>query len=209
MPEQPILKINEIFWSFQGEGLRAGVPSIFLRLAGCSLKCPYCDTKYAWDRGRWTPLPEILDAIDKQKKKYPASQVVITGGEPLEQNLTDLITALKSRDYFIAIETNGVEYADLAIDWWTVSPKDVSGYFINKGLIKRIDEIKLIVNENLTIEVIKKIRAIGDYFTIFLQPESNDNHKYENTFYLFEQCQLEGIANVRPGIQLHKVYKVM
>lgn len=203
------MRINEIFWSFQGEGLRVGVPSIFLRLAGCTLKCSYCDTKHAWESGRWMPLPEILDEIDKQKKKYPASQVVITGGEPLEQDLSDLVAALKGRDYFISIETSGVEYAELAIDWWAVSPKDVSGYFINKGLLKRIDEVKLIVNENLSIEVIKRIRAIGDYFTIFLQPDSNDSHRYENTFFLFEQCQLEGIADIRPGIQLHKVYKVM
>jgi len=209
MPEQSILRINEIFWSFQGEGLRAGVPSIFLRLAGCLIKCPYCDTKYAWDSGRSMPLPEILDEIDKQKGKYPASQVVITGGEPLEQDLTELIDCLKKKDFFIAIETNGVEYVTLAIDWWTVSPKDVTGYYIHKGLEKRIDEIKLIVNENLTVEVIKKIRGIGDYFPIFLQPDSNDNHKYENTFYLFEQCQLAGISDVRPGIQLHKVYSVM
>lgn len=209
MPEQSILRINEIFWSFQGEGLRAGVPSIFLRLAGCQIKCPYCDTKYAWDRGRSMPLPEILDEIDKQKKKYPASQVVITGGEPLEQDLAELVDSLKKKDFFIAIETNGVEYADLAIDWWTVSPKDVTGYVVNKGLEKRIDEIKLIVNEILTVEVIKKIRDIGDYFPIFLQPDSNDKHKYDNTFYLFEQCQLAGISDVRPGIQLHKVYSVM
>jgi 7-carboxy-7-deazaguanine synthase len=209
MPEQPILRINEIFWSFQGEGLRAGVPSIFLRLAGCLLKCPYCDTKYAWDSGRAMPLPEILDEIDKQKKKYPASQVVLTGGEPMEQDLTELVDTLKQKGFFIAIETNGIEYSDLAIDWWTVSPKDVSGYVVNKGLEKRIDEIKLIVNESLTVEVIKKIRDIGDFFPIFLQPDSSDKHKYENTFYLFEQCQLAGVLDVRPGIQLHKVYSVM
>jgi organic radical activating enzyme len=209
MPEHSILRINEIFWSFQGEGLRAGVPSIFLRLSGCLLKCPYCDTKYAWDRGRAMPLPEILEEIDKQKRKYPASQVVLTGGEPLEQDLTELVDSLKKKDFFIAIETNGVEYADLAIDWWTVSPKDVTGYLVNKGLEKRIDEIKLIANENLTVDAIKKIREIGDYFPIFLQPDSNDNYKYENTFYLFEQCQLAGILDVRPGIQLHKVYSVM
>lgn len=209
MPEQSILRINEIFWSFQGEGLRVGVPSIFLRLAGCSLQCVYCDTKYAWDRGRSMSLSEILREIDKHKEKYRASQVVITGGEPLEQDLTDLVAALKNRDYFIAIETNGVKYAELAIDWWAVSPKDVTGYSINKGLLKRIAEVKLIVNETLTIDVIRQIRAIGDYFTIFLQPDSYDRYKYKNAFYLYEQCQLEGIADIRTGIQLHKVYKVM
>jgi organic radical activating enzyme len=209
MPELSILKINEIFWSFQGEGLRAGLPSIFLRLAGCQLRCEYCDTKEAWEAGRWMPVSEILLEIDKQRKKYPASQVVITGGEPLEQDLEDIVEALTEKEFFIAIETNGVEFADLPIDWWTVSPKDAADYTIHKDLQRRIDEVKLIVNKNLTVEVIKKIREIGDYFPIFLQPNSKDNYRYENTFYLFEQCQLEGIRDVRPGIQLHKVYSVM
>ncbi|MCU0288373.1 MAG: 7-carboxy-7-deazaguanine synthase QueE [Acidobacteria bacterium] len=203
------MRINEIFWSFQGEGLRVGVPSIFLRLAGCRVKCLYCDTKDAWEHGTWMSQIEILAAITKLKKKYPESQVVITGGEPLEQDLGDLVSALKTDNYFLAIETSGMEYADLAIDWWTVSPKDVSNYTINKNLYKRMNEVKLIVNENLTLDVIKTIRAVGDYFTIFLQPNSNDAHRYDHTFHLFEQCQLAGLTNIRPGIQLHKVYQVM
>ncbi|MCP5102925.1 MAG: 7-carboxy-7-deazaguanine synthase QueE [bacterium] len=208
MPELSILKINEIFWSFQGEGLRAGFPSIFLRLAGCHLRCDYCDTKDAWKSGRWMPLSEILEELDKQKKRYPASQVVLTGGEPMEQDLVEIVEALKQKEFFVAIETNGVEFTDLPIDWWTVSPKDVAGYAIHQQLERRIDEIKLIVNENLNIEVIKGIREIGDHFPIFLQPNSMDNYRFEATFDLFERCQKEGIKDVRPGIQLHKIYSV-
>jgi len=208
MPELSILKVNEIFWSFQGEGLRAGFPSIFLRLAGCQLGCPYCDTKEAWKSGNWMPLSEIIGELDKQKKKYPASQVVITGGEPMEQDLHDLVEALKMKDYFISIETNGLEYADLSIDWWTVSPKDVADYDIHERVQNRIDELKLIVNNNLNLDVIKRIRDIGDHFPIFLQPDGTDNYRYENTFYFFERCQEAGIKDVRPGIQLHKVYSV-
>lgn len=155
------------------------------------------------------PLSEILDEIEKQKKRYPTSQVVITGGEPLEQDLGGVVEALKKKDYFISIETNGMEYADLPIDWWTVSPKDVSGYTVHRELENRVDEIKLIVNDHLTLEVVKRIRDFGDHFPIFLQPDSTDNHRYENTFYLFERCQEAGIRDVRPGIQLHKVYSVM
>lgn len=208
MQDLSILKINEIFWSFQGEGLRAGIPSIFLRLAGCQLRCPYCDTREAWEGGVWMPLDDILAQIDLQKKKYPASQVVITGGEPLEQELETLVTGLKERDYFVTVETNGIEYYDLPIDWWTVSPKDVSGYNIHDDLKGRIDEVKLIVNKNLTVDVVKQIRKIGHFFPIFLQPDSTDSRRYENTFYFFEQCQEKGIKDVRPGIQLHKVYRV-
>jgi organic radical activating enzyme len=208
MQDLSILKINEIFWSFQGEGLRAGIPSIFLRLAGCQLRCSYCDTKDAWEGGVWMPQTDIISQIDLHKKKYPASQVVITGGEPMEQELETLVDALKEKDFFVSIETNGIEYYDLPIDWWTVSPKDVSGYNIHEALQGRIDEVKLIVNQNLTIDVVKQIRKIGHFFPIFLQPDSTDSRRYENTFYFFEQCQENGIKDVRPGIQLHKVYSV-
>jgi organic radical activating enzyme len=208
MQDLSILKINEIFWSFQGEGLRAGIPSIFLRLAGCQLRCSYCDTKDAWEGGVWMPQTDIISQIDLHKKKYPASQVVITGGEPMEQELETLVDALKEKDFFVSIETNGIEYYDLPIDWWTVSPKDVSGYNIHEALQGRIDEVKLIVNQNLTIDVVKQIRKIGHFFPIFLQPDSTDSRSYENTFYFFEQCQENGIKDVRPGIQLHKVYSV-
>ena len=100
-----ILKINEIFWSFQGEGSRVGVPSIFLRFAGCSAQCPYCDSKDSWkiDGGASLSIKEILSEIEKYKKKYPQSQVVITGGEPLEQELSEITTALKKKKHFLSI----------------------------------------------------------------------------------------------------------
>lgn len=208
MQAPSILKVNEIFWSFQGEGLRAGFPSIFLRLSGCSLGCEYCDQKDAWEAGIWMPIPEIIDQLDNQRKRYPQSQVVITGGEPLEQDLDELVAALKDRGYYLSIETNGSEYAELPIDWWTVSPKDVASYDIHEGMRNQIDEVKLIVNENLTLNVIREIRAMGDYFPIFLQPDSTDLHRFDSTFYLFERCQEAGIKDVRPGIQLHKIYSV-
>jgi organic radical activating enzyme len=209
MLERSILKINDIFWSFQGEGLRIGFPSIFLRLAGCSLKCPFCDTKDSWDTGRDMPINEIIAEIDKHRKKYPRSQVVITGGEPLEQDLSELVDALNKKNFFISIETNGLHFQELAIDWWTVSPKDAADYSIHEGLQKKIDEIKLIVNKNLTLDVIKRIRAIGEGVPIFLQPDGYDKDRYKHTFLLFQCCQEEGIKDIRPGIQLHKVYNVM
>ncbi len=208
MPEQSTLKINEIFWSFQGEGLRAGFASIFVRLAGCSLGCHYCDTKDAWEGGIPLPVSEVVKSVDNFRNRYPQSQVVLTGGEPMEQELEVLTTVLKDQNYFVTIETNGCEYSDLPIDWWTVSPKDVAGYAIHDGLIERMDEVKVIVNKNLTIDVVKEIRAMGEHFPIFLQPDSTDHHRFSNVFSFFERCQEEGINDVRPGIQLHKIYQV-
>jgi organic radical activating enzyme len=206
-----ILKINEIFWSFQGEGSRVGVPSIFLRFAGCSAQCPYCDTKDSWkiDDGVSLSVEEILSEIDKYKKKYPKSQVVITGGEPLEQNLSEITAALKKKNHFLSIETNGIHFQELPVDWWTVSPKDVTGYFIHQDLLQKTNEIKLVVNKNLTIDAIKRTRSMAPVSVpIFLQPETNDKNRYINTFSLFRQCQEENLENTRCGIQLHKVYNV-
>ncbi|MCP4214183.1 MAG: 7-carboxy-7-deazaguanine synthase QueE [bacterium] len=219
---QSILKINEIFWSFHGEGLRSGTPSIFLRLAGCSLKCTYCDTRYSWEKGVDHDLFEIMASIAKFKKQYPLSRVVITGGEPLEYDLAPLMKELKRNNYFVFIETNGLYYQDLPIDWWTVSPKDVSGYTIHEELAKKANEVKLIVNENLTLDVVKKIRKqIPHWTTIFLQPETgpspcaeDSSHKeaygerFKETFQLYCRTQEASIENIRPGIQLHKIYDV-
>jgi len=205
-----MLKINEVFWSFQGEGLRAGFPAIFIRFAGCSLQCPYCDTKNSWETGISVPMADILSEVEKYREKYPQSQVVITGGEPLEQDLSTIVTELKKKNFFLSIETNGLHYQDLPIDWWTVSPKDGTGYSIHRDLVKKINEVKLIVNKNLSIDVIRKIRekVKEKEVPIFLQPGGNDKSRYKNTFLLFQRCQEEGIENINAGIQLHKIYAV-
>jgi 7-carboxy-7-deazaguanine synthase len=211
MPGPYTLKINEIFWSFQGEGLRAGFPSIFIRLSGCSLKCPYCDTRDAWNTGTSMTIDDILSQIETYRKKYPLSQIVLTGGEPMEQDLSSITALLKTKNFFISIETNGFGFRDLPIDWWTVSPKDVNHYSIHADLEEKINEIKLVVNRNLSVEVIKKTRAFVRNVPIFLQPDGTDGtngNRYKNTFSLFRECQEAGIENIRCGVQLHKVYNV-
>jgi len=212
VPEPAILKINEIFWSFQGEGLRVGVPSIFLRLAGCNVRCPYCDSKESWEAV--TPPAENMEiqetvlVIDDYAMKYPGSQVVITGGEPMQQDLFLLTQALKKRKFFISIETNGLHNQNIPIDWWTISPKDITGYYINDQLIDKINELKLVVNRNLTYDIIYRIRKKVMKVPIFLQPDGNDEDRYQKTFLLFRNCMEKGLENIRAGIQLHKVYGV-
>ena len=206
MQEPSILRINEIFWSFQGEGLRVGFPSIFIRLAGCQEACPYCDSKFALDKGTEIASTEIRERLIQWRLKWPASQVVITGGEPMEQDLSHLVRLLKEENFPLAIETNGCHFQDLAIDWWTVSPKDGRNYFIHDYLYQRICEVKLIVNENLNTNVIKMIRKIGNNFPIFLQPQFYDPDKYEKTHQLYLRCQELGLPEIRIGYQLHRIY---
>ena len=99
------LRINEIFFSIQGESLYAGLPCVFIRLTGCNLRCAYCDTRYAYAEGRDMTIPEIL----RQVEAYPASALVeITGGEPLFQEKTPaLVKSLLDNGRTVLMETNG------------------------------------------------------------------------------------------------------
>ena len=98
------MKINEIFYSLQGEGKWTGLPTIFLRTAGCNLRCVYCDTKYAYDSGKEMNEEEII----KEISKYSCKSICITGGEPLLQDgVLDFIDVLLKNDYNICFETNG------------------------------------------------------------------------------------------------------
>jgi 7-carboxy-7-deazaguanine synthase len=113
---QPIaprhLKLNEIFFSIQGEGTRAGMPCVFVRLHGCGLRCSYCDTLYAIDHregGEWRSFEEITEVIGR----YPTRFVEFTGGEPLEQpEASVLMRELLDAEYTVAVETGG--HVDIA-----------------------------------------------------------------------------------------------
>lgn len=121
--EDGLLEVHSIFYTIQGEGPFAGVPAVFVRLAGCNLQCPMCDTDYTSDRRMVGPmgLVELVDAVNGK-----ASLVVITGGEPFRQNITPAVNALLDADFRVQIETNGTLYlADFPYDRATVvcSPK--------------------------------------------------------------------------------------
>lgn len=99
------MKISEIFYSIEGEGTEIGRPEIFVRLAGCNLRCKWCDTKYALKNGKELGIKEVL----REVSKYPCKSISITGGEPLLQRkeLLELVKKLKELDYWIQINTNG------------------------------------------------------------------------------------------------------
>lgn len=98
------LRISEIFFSLQGEGRRSGLPTVFVRLTGCPLRCGYCDTSHAFQGGEWFDIPAILAAV----AAHPARHVCVTGGEPLAQRACpQLLTALCEAGYDVALETSG------------------------------------------------------------------------------------------------------
>lgn len=98
------LRITEIFYSLQGETRTSGLPTVFVRLTGCPLRCDYCDTEYAFQGGQWMSMQGILDAV----AKYRAYYVTVTGGEPLAQKrCLDLLRLLCDADYEVSVETSG------------------------------------------------------------------------------------------------------
>lgn len=130
------MKINEIFYSLQGEGRFTGTAAIFVRLSGCNLRCSFCDTRH--DTYTEMSEAEIVRAI----AAYPARHVVITGGEPTLQLTRSLVDALHEAGKFVQIETNGSMELEAqlvqAIDWITCSPKSLP------VKIRRVDELKVV-----------------------------------------------------------------
>ena len=117
------MRVDEIFYSLQGEGFLAGAPSVFVRLAGCPLRCRWCDTKYAWDltAGAHYSIEKIVQTIEQ----WPSKFVVITGGEPMiNPDLPQLLHKLKASDRHITIETAGIAFIPaLPCDLMSISPK--------------------------------------------------------------------------------------
>jgi organic radical activating enzyme len=134
--------VNEIFYSLQGEGVRAGTPNLFLRFARCNLACAQethgfdCDTEFV--SGRWLGVEEI--AAELGALAPDCRWVVLTGGEPALQVDAELIDALHAAGYRLAIETNGSVALPAELDWVTVSPK-VAEHAIRQ---RRADEVKYV-----------------------------------------------------------------
>ena len=134
-------KINEIFYSLQGEGYNTGTASVFIRLSGCNLRCDFCDTRH--EEGMMMSLPEIVEQV----MRYPdAPLIVLTGGEPSLWIDEDFVKDLKAMTgKRIAIETNGTHHLPHGIDWVTLSPKTGIG---NSGdapvVLTRCDELKVV-----------------------------------------------------------------
>lgn len=129
-------RVNEIFYTLQGEGRFTGTPAVFLRFSGCNLACGFCDTEFT----EYSLLS--LDRIVEQVCIFPSRHIVITGGEPLLQLTDSLAIALHEKGFFIQIETNGTLRLNGSlpelVDWVTCSPKS------QNIVIQRIDELKVV-----------------------------------------------------------------
>lgn len=146
------LKINEIFYSIQGESSRIGLPTIFIRLTGCPMRCVYCDTGYAFNEGKNFNLDEIIESI----KKFPSKYITVTGGEPLAQkNVLQLLDQLIELNYEVSLETGGAidiqgvhQKVKIILDIKTPKSGEVNNYFWdNLKKIRAFDEIKIVIQD--------------------------------------------------------------
>jgi len=128
-------KVNEIFYSIQGEGHFTGTPAVFIRFSGCNLNCVFCDTDH--QSGEFLSDKDIIAEI----KKYPAKHVVLTGGEPCLQITHDLVKGIKDTGCFVQIETNGTKMPPNNVDWITCSPKEGG-----KTVLLNPNELKVVYN---------------------------------------------------------------
>lgn len=144
------LRISEIFYSLQGETRTVGIPTVFVRLTGCPLRCHYCDTEYAFHGGNWHSFDEIFQQIRQYKTKY----ITVTGGEPLAQpHCIDLLKQLCDQDYNVSLETSGaldISKVDSRVvkvmDLKTPASKEESkNLYSNLNFINNTDQIKFVI----------------------------------------------------------------
>ncbi|MEE9431779.1 MAG: radical SAM protein, partial [Melioribacteraceae bacterium] len=145
-----MIKINEIFYSIQGESTNAGLPCIFIRLTYCNLRCSYCDSEYAFYEGNDFSIDEIITEV----KKYKCNLVEVTGGEPLmQEECLTLMEELCKLDYEVMLETGGslpIESIDnkvkVILDLKCPSSKmEKKNYYKNINFLKPNDEVKFVI----------------------------------------------------------------
>lgn len=134
------MKVNEIFYSIQGEGHYTGTAAVFVRFSVCNLKCPFCDTNFK----EFTEMTEeqIVDTVCSLSTK--CKLVVLTGGEPTIHECTGLIDLLHQNGYKVAMESNGTRKAPYNIDWLTISPKQPFVGDVGTPKVTKANEVKVV-----------------------------------------------------------------
>jgi len=144
------LRVTEIFYSLQGESRTVGIPTVFIRLTGCPLRCGYCDTSYAFSGGSWWELAAILKELEKYQTRY----VTVTGGEPLAQKACrELLRELCERGYLVSLETSGAldiagldERVSVVMDLKTPGSGELEkNLYANIDLLRPHDQVKFVL----------------------------------------------------------------
>ncbi len=202
------LRLTEIFYSLQGEASRVGLPTIFIRLTGCPLRCTWCDTTYSFTGGE----PASIESVLAELGKYPARQVCVTGGEPLSQkDCLPLLAALCDAGYEVSLETSG------ALDVTEVdarvarimdlkspdSGESARNRWENLALLNRRDEIKIVIASRRDYEWARDVlrtRQLDRLCPVLFSPAQGLIEPRS----LAEWILQDGL-NVRFQLQLHKL----
>ncbi|HWQ54091.1 MAG TPA: 7-carboxy-7-deazaguanine synthase QueE [Bryobacteraceae bacterium] len=205
------MKIAEIFYSVQGEGMLVGVPSVFVRTSGCNLRCSWCDTPYtSWQpEGGELGCEQVLEAV----AAYPAQHVVVTGGEPMiAPGIVPLTEALRGRGLHVTVETAGTVFAPVACDLMSISPKLANstpdGPWAARHERLRIQpkvlgklmgaypyQLKFVIARPDDLEEVRQlVETLGaDRTRVVLMPEGTDAAVLrERGLWLVEACKREG-----------------
>jgi 7-carboxy-7-deazaguanine synthase len=209
------MKIAELFYSIQGEGMLIGAPSVFVRTSGCNLRCHWCDTPYT----SWAPEGEetSLDAIVEFVGKHSTGYVVVTGGEPMiAPEIVPLTRVLRSLGQHITIETAGTVFAPVDCDLMSISPKLANSTPLERDggrwaaqhdrlriqpeVLRRLmaayaHQLKFVVVDPADLDEIRSLLAQleADRSRVVLMPEGVDaNTLGERTGWLTEVCKAEG-----------------
>ena len=204
------IKLIEIFTSIQGESSYAGFPFFFIRLAGCNLRCSYCDTKYAYNEN----APEVeIEGILKKVESSLIKNVLITGGEPLlQKNVYFLMNAILNLNKRVFLETNGSVLLDKVnkqivkvVDFKTPSSNmSEKNNIENIGFLNENDEVKFVIGNRddfyWSLEFIKKYNLLNKIRNIHFSPVWG---KLEGK--ILGEWILQSGVNVRLSLQLHKI----
>ena len=186
-------ELVEIFESLQGERRNMGRPCVFVRFAGCNLKCPWCDTDVT------KRFSASLDELLAELGQYKAKSVILTGGEPtMQKEMPELVAALKKAGYWIGVETNGTNDADWLgfVDYVACSPK--------RGASVRLveaDEVRVVAEDEATADFCRKVRrqiAATDYY---VSPCDHDGQ----IDFATAKSVLSQLAGWSLSVQLHKI----
>ena len=209
------MRVNEIFKSIDGEGLRTGELTTFIRLAGCNLRCSYCDTCYALKNSNGTEMS--VDEIVKKAKKMDYRNITLTGGEPLiHKDVDDLISKLCENGFYVNIETNGSVPIDkyilnknilITMDYKVPSSGvEKSMNLSNLEKLRENDVLKFVIGKDdfERVEQVIKNYSIKSY--IYLSPVFGEIEPVELVDFM-KNMHIKGIdtSKMRVQVQLHKI----
>ena len=205
------MNVIEIFDSIDGEGIYTGCLATFIRIAGCNLRCRYCDTKYSFTGGTKMSIDEIIEKVDAIGNKH----ITLTGGEPLiHREVENLIDRLCEKGYTVNIETNGsvdvvlyqFENTVITMDYKTISSGEndhMCDNFIK--LLRTKDVLKIVCNEDDFEDIEQMLKRVKPRAQIFISPIFNEI-KPEMLVNFSKRLRDKGVCdNVRVQIQLHKI----